>query len=67
MLKFIHGTDKGNAVVTALILVMVLSFIFMSLVPRITSLKRFAYEYKANVIHGIKKTNREILENYDPN
>lgn len=62
---FVRGTDKGNIMMTAVILIMVLSFIFMSLVPRILSLKRYAQEYKAKVIWDIEKSNREILYTYD--
>ena len=65
MLKFILGTDRGNAVITALVLVMALSFIFMSMAPRIISLKRYASEYKAKVIRDIEQSNREILSKYD--
>ena len=65
MPKFIRGTDEGNAVMTALILILALSFIFMSTVPRIITLKRYAYEYKAKVIRDIEQSNREILNRYD--
>ena len=67
MLIFIRGTDKGHAVLTALILVLALSLIFMSLVPRIMSHKRLAKEYKTKVIYDLEQTNREILINYDIN
>jgi len=67
MLKFIHGTDRGNAVLTALILIMVLSTVFMSLVPRIVAMKKYAGEYKANVIGNIEQSNREIMSRYDLN
>ena len=65
MLKFVRGTDRGNAVMTALVLVLALSFIFMSLAPRILSLKRYAYEYKAKVIRDMEQDNREMLNKYD--
>ena len=65
MLRFIHGNDRGNAVLTALILVMVLSTVFMSLIPRIIAMERFAGEYKANVIGNIEESNREIMSRYD--
>ena len=65
MLRFIHGTDRGNAVLAALILIIVLSTVFMSLVPRITAMKKFAGEYKANVIGNIEHSNREIMSRYD--
>ena len=62
---FIHGTDKGNAVLTALILIIILSTIFMSLIPRIITTKRFALEYKVQVIRNIEQSNEEILNLYD--
>ena len=62
---FIHGTDKGNAVLTALVLIIILSTIFVSLVPRIIAIKQFAHEYKTQVLHSIEQSNREILNLYD--
>jgi competence protein ComGC len=67
MPKFVRGTDKGNAVITALVLIMVLSFITLSLIPRIISTKQFAHKYKANVIRSIEFSNREIMRNYESN
>jgi len=67
MRKLIRGTDKGNAVITALILIMVLSLITLSLIPRIMSTKQFAQKYKANVIRGIELSNKEIISNYEFN
>jgi competence protein ComGC len=67
MLKFIRGTDRGNAVITALVLIMVLSLVVLSFVPRIMTTKQFAYKYKANVIRNIELLNREIIRNYDFN
>ena len=65
MLRFIHGTDRGNAVLVALILIIVLSTVFMSLVPRIITMKKFSAEYKANVIGNIDHSNKEIMSRYD--
>jgi competence protein ComGC len=67
MLKFIRGTDKGNAVITALVLVIVLSLITLSLIPRIITAKQFAGKYKADVIRNIEFSNREVLRNYEFN
>ena len=61
----IRGTDRGNAVLTALILILVLSTVFISLAFRIGALKRYAHEYKAGVIHAIEETNRELADRYD--
>ena len=65
MLISIHGTDKGNALLSALVLIMVLSIVFMSLVLRINAIKRFAGGYKDDVIQNIEKSNREIINGHD--
>ena len=57
--------DKGNAVLIALVLIMVLSTIFVTLAPRISAMKQFAHEYKAQVIRGIEQSNRELMNLYD--
>jgi competence protein ComGC len=62
---FFHGNDKGNAVLLSLVLIMVLSLLFLTLVPRITAIRRFSYTYKESVLNKIKKSNREIMERYD--
>jgi competence protein ComGC len=62
---FFHGNDKGNAVLLSLVLIMVLSLLFLTLVPRITAIRRFSYTYKESVLNEIKKSNREIMERYD--
>jgi len=66
MLKLIHGTDRGNAVIKAMVLIMVLSLITLSLIQRIISTKQFARKYKAGVIHSIELSNMEIMRNYEP-
>jgi len=65
MVKFIRGTDRGNAVITVLISIMVLSSVTLSLIPRILSIKQFAHKYKASVVHNIELTNMEIIKNYE--
>ena len=67
MLKLIRGTDKGNAVITVLVLILVLSLITLSLIPRIITTKQFAHKYKADVIRKIELSNREIIRNYEFN
>jgi hypothetical protein len=57
--------DKGNAMLIALVLIMVLSTIFIAFVPRITATIRFAREYKAQVIRNIEQSNMEIMNLYD--
>jgi uncharacterized protein YebE (UPF0316 family) len=60
-----HGNDRGNAVLGALILIVALSLVLVSLVPRITALQRYAHEYKARVIERIQTENRQLVQRYD--
>jgi len=62
---FIRGTDKGNATLVALVLIIVLSSVFIAFTARVGAAERFAREYKARLISAIEETNREILSNYD--
>jgi type II secretory pathway component PulK len=64
-MKFIRGTDRGNAVITVLILIMVLSSVTLSLIPRILSTRQFAHKYKASVVRNIELSNMEIIANYE--
>ena len=67
MRTFIRGSDRGNAALTALILVMVLSSFFISLVPRVRAVNQYTSKYKALIIREIEEINREVLETYDLN
>ena len=62
---FFHGTDRGNATITAMVLVMVLSSVFISFTARINAAERFAREYRARIAAEIEESNREILSKYD--
>jgi hypothetical protein len=64
-MKFILGTDRGNAVITVLVLIMILSSITLSLIPRILSTRQFAHKYKASVVHNIELSNMEIIADYE--
>ena len=61
----IHGTDRGNATITAMVLIMVLSSVFIALTTHIGAAERFAREYKARAIASIEESNREVLSKYD--
>jgi len=61
----IHGTDKGNATFTALILVMVISSVFIAFAGQMNAFTRFAGEYKTRAIAAIEESNREVLSKYD--
>ena len=62
---FIRGNDRGNAMLMALILIILLSTLFISFVPRLIALNNYSREYKTRVIHAIEQENREIRERYD--
>ena len=65
MRTLIHGTDRGNATITAMVLVMVLSSVFIAFTARIGAAERYAAEYRARVVAAIEESNREILSRYD--
>jgi len=65
MRKFIHGTDSGHAVMTALILVIVLSSLLISLISHIYAAKQYARKYREKEIQAIEKSNMELRIQYD--
>jgi len=62
---FVHGTDKGSALLSALVLIIILSTLAISFIPRISATKQYARTYKWQVINRIERENREILDTYD--
>ena len=65
MRTFIRGTDKGNAVLTAIALIMILTTLFITFVPRIFSVRRYALQYKERAINSIEEENRRLINLYD--
>ena len=65
MQMFFRGTDKGNATITAMVIVIVLSSVFIAFIALIGATERYARDYKARVIAAIEESNREILGKYD--
>ena len=65
MRTFIRGSDRGNAVLMALVLITVLSTLFVSFAPRIRVLNDFSRKYKVQVMQTIEQENKEIIERYD--
>ncbi len=59
------GRDKGNAVLLSIVLIVVFSLTFLSLIPYIGSMKRNSALYKEDVIQSIKQNNEEIIREYD--
>ena len=64
---FILGIDKGNAVFKSLVLIMLLSTFFISLIGRVSVLEEYALKYKAQVLNEIEQSNREIMYRYEYN
>ena len=67
MRLYIHGSDRGNAILLSLILILSLSLVFLALLPRIAAVNKYAIEYKENVILKIQSENKEIKKRYDIN
>jgi len=65
MRTFIHGNDRGSALLAALVAILVLSAVFMTAAPKISLSARLARETKSRVIGNIELNNREAMENYD--
>lgn len=65
MRTLIHGTDMGNAMLAALVIIIVLSTLFVSIAPMIDAQKRYAEKVKYRAISEIEQSNREVLLRYD--
>jgi len=61
----IHGTDRGNALLSALVLIIILSTLAMAFIPRISATRQYAQDFKRQVTDRIERENREILNTYD--
>jgi hypothetical protein len=62
---FIHGNDRGSATLAALSLVFILSYILLSMVPRVINMKQAARLYREKVLSEIYETNRQLVTDYD--
>jgi len=67
MKRFIRGNDKGNAVLLSLVLILTLSLLFLSLMPRIIAINKYSHAYKERILQAIQNTNKEIIARYDLN
>jgi hypothetical protein len=59
------GSDKGSALFISVALILVLSLLFLSLVPYIISMEKNAGIYKDRVFGRVIDENREILREHD--
>lgn len=60
-----RGNDEGNALLISVVLIMVLSLLFLTIVPHITALKNIGRQEKARVLAKVERQNREVMEKYD--
>lgn len=61
----IPGNDRGNAVLSALILILVITFFLISMVQQINTEKKFLIIKKNNLITNIELNNIEVRSRYD--
>ena len=61
----VRGTDRGGALLSALVLILVLSAFCAVLAQRVTAASRLAETAKSRVIESIGITNREIRSLHD--
>jgi Tfp pilus assembly protein PilX len=60
-----RGSDKGSALFISVALILVLSLLFLSVVPYIISMEKNAGIYKDRVLRGVIDENREIMREHD--
>lgn len=65
MRTLFRGSDKGNAMLLSLSLIIIFSLIFLTVVPYISGLKRTAAVYKEDVLYKIRRSNMDIVKTYD--
>ena len=61
----IRGSDRGYAVIFALVLITVFTMIFAAFVSRVHAMQKFSAGNRIKVIHAIEQSNREIINRYD--
>jgi competence protein ComGC len=60
-----RGNDKGAALFTAVVFIVIFSLLFLSAVPYIQSLRRNARILKDKAVTEIMKGNDEVMKEYD--
>ena len=60
MLILIHGIDKGHALLTTIIFIMVLSILSIALIPLISGTKIYAQQLKLHVLETIDQHNQAV-------
>ena len=64
---FNHGNDRGNAVLTALILILLLSGLLITITGRIFAKEKELSRSKIQIINSILQNNSEIRSKYEFN
>jgi competence protein ComGC len=60
-----RGSDRGNALIGAVVLLLVFSLLFLSFVPRVMVTGQNARLFKERALIRIEKENGEILQRHD--
>ena len=62
---FIHGNDRGNAMLSVIVLILVLSAFFITLTEQINVAEKTISKIKTGIIKEIEQQNREAMNGYD--
>ncbi|MCL2878834.1 MAG: hypothetical protein FWF29_01195 [Treponema sp.] len=65
MLIYIRGSDRGSAVLATLILILVLSSLYISMIFRINVMEKSVTAKKNQIINSIETYNREVINCYE--
>ena len=65
MLTYIHGNDRGYAVLKAVITILILSIIAMSVIHRVETMKYYSIGKKNTAIWQNEQDNAEAENYYD--
>lgn len=65
MRTLLRGSDRGNALIGAVVLLLAFSLAFLSLVPRVMAMGQNARLFKERALIRIEQENEEILRRHD--
>ena len=60
-----HGNNEGSALIISILLIIIISLIFLSVVPHIKAFQDISCKEKMRVLNGISQQNKAVLEKYD--
>lgn len=61
----LHGSDSGSALLTAVILLLVFSILYLSFASRVAAMKKNTAVYREQVFSRIQKENDEVMRKHD--